>query len=352
MIDGAPVESRWLRPEPRRALPRTFLQKIVMAVFPGCSALELQPLTHGFRNANFRIQLDSAPEFVVLRIYEHDASLCRKEVDLLSLIRHSVPIPEIIHAEPDGLNEVPPFVFFHHIDGIACDQLKRNGDAIAISQAVYDAGRTLALIGRTKFPKPGWLGPGPSVTVPLLEGTNPSPRFVDLCLDSANVRQRVERKLRDQASALVWSYATQLASLHNETNLVHGDFGCRNLLVREVAGDWTVAAVLDWEFAIAGSPLTDIGHFLRYEALSRFKVEPPFSKGYLQGGGRLQSDWRQLARIIDLIALCESLTHDALPRSVVAELIELITCDSRRSRPTVLLLNHRCHKVGNSSLES
>jgi hypothetical protein len=34
-------------------------------------------------------------------------------------------------------------------------------------------------------------------------------------------------------------------------------------------------------------------------------------------------DWRQLARLIDLTALSESLTHDELPDAVVAELVEL-----------------------------
>ncbi len=325
MIDGAPDESRWLRPEPRRTVSPNVLQKVVETALPGCSAADVQPLTDGFRNANFRIQLDSTPEFVVLRMYEHDASLCRKEVDLLNLIRHSVPVPEVIHAEPSGMNAVPPFVLLSYIEGIAFRELKRNGNANSISQAAYDAGRILACIGRTTFPKPGWLGPGPSVTAPLLEGMNPGPRFVDLCLASANVRQRVKAKLRDRASDLVWSYATRLASLDNETNLVHGDFGNRNLLVRKVAGKWTVAAVLDWEFAIAGSPLTDVGHFLRYETFSRPKVEPHFSNGYLQAGGRLPDDWRPLARIIDLIALCEGLTHDALPSPLIVELIELVS---------------------------
>ena len=325
MIYDAAVESRWLRPEPRRTLPPNFLERIIGFALPGCNPLEVQPLTDGFRNANFKIQLDSAPEFVVLRIYEHDASLCRKEVDLLSLIRHSVPVPEIIHAEFDGIQEVPPFVLLRYIDGITFRELKRSGDSDSISQAAYDVGRTLALINRTTFAKSGWLGPGPSVTVPLVEGIHRSPRFVDLCLASANARQRVKPEIREQVTGLVWSCAKQLASIDNWTNLVHGDFGSRNLLVREIGGDWRVGAVLDWEFAIAGSPLTDVGHFLRYETLSHPKVEPHFSNGYLQGGGRLPSGWRRLARIIDMIALCESLTHDALPSAVIAELNELIS---------------------------
>ncbi len=101
--------------------------------------------------------------------------------------------------------------------------------------------------------------------------------------------------------------------------------GKRNLLVRKVGEKWTVAAVLDWEFAVAGSPLVDVGHFLRYETFSRPRVEPHFSNGYVEAGGRLGEGWRRLARVIDLVALCESLTHDALPDPVVAELSELVT---------------------------
>jgi aminoglycoside phosphotransferase (APT) family kinase protein len=44
--------------------------------------------------------------------------------------------------------------------------------------------------------------------------------------------------------------------------VVHGDFRLDNLLVRE--RDWTVAAVLDWEMATLGDPLTDLGLLLVY----------------------------------------------------------------------------------------
>jgi len=94
--------------------------------------------------------------------------------------------------------------------------------------------------------------------------------------------------------------------------------------VRQVAEEWTVSGVLDWEFAIAGSPLADIGHFLRYESSVHPTVEPRFSDGYVQAGGCLPQGWRRLARVVDLIALCESLTHDALQTPVVAELLELV----------------------------
>jgi hypothetical protein len=38
----------------------------------------------------------------------------------------------------------------------------------------------------------------------------------------------------------------------------------------------------------------------------------------------LPQNWRQLARLLDLTALCESLTHDDLPDEVTGELVELV----------------------------
>jgi hypothetical protein len=45
----------------------------------------------------------------------------------------------------------------------------------------------------------------------------------------------------------------------------------------------------------------------------------------------LPDEWRRLARVVDLTALCESLTHDDLPDDVVVELVELVraTVDNR-----------------------
>jgi hypothetical protein len=77
--------------------------------------VKVQPLGDGLRNANFKLHLDGQPEPVVLRIYEHDASLCRKELDLLRLAGGSVPVPEVIHAELYGLEDLPPFTLARYV---------------------------------------------------------------------------------------------------------------------------------------------------------------------------------------------------------------------------------------------
>ena len=300
------------------------LDRMVHTAFPRCRVVEMQPLGDGLRNANFKLRLDGQPEPVVLRIYEHDASLCRKELDLLRLAGGSVPVPEVIHAEPCGLEDLPPFTLARYIEGVSLRDLRRRGDAGAAAEAAYSAGETLAAIGRVAFARPGWLGPGPAVTAPLLEGKDPMPRFVDLCLASSRLERRMPAVLRHGASGLVWQWAPQLARLDEEARLVHGDFNGRNLLVRCLAGRWSVVAVLDWEFAVSGSPLGDLGNFLRYERAAHPLAEPHFSAGYLHAGGALPRDWRRLARALDVAAICESLTHDQLPDRAIAELVELV----------------------------
>ena len=323
MIPGARDEARWFRSAPRRTLPASALDPIVQAALPRRRVLEVQPLADGLRNANFKLQIDPKPDWIVLRLYEHDASLCQKELDVMRLAGPSVPTPEILHAEPRGLDEIPPFIVMRYVEGVSFHQLKRGGDRDAIAQAAYAAGETLAAIGRFAFPTMGWLGPGPAVTAPLFDGADPMPRFVDHCLASANLQRRAPADLRDRIQSLIWSRAGQLATLGNEARLVHGDFNRRNLLLRCEAGRWSVAAALDWEFAISGSPLVDIGNFLRYERASQPLAEPHFSRGYLHAGGALPDDWRNLARLIGLTAMCESLTRDELPDDVALELVEL-----------------------------
>ena len=49
------------------------------------------------------------------------------------------------------------------------------------------------------------------------------------------------------------------------TVLVHSDFNPKNILVDLSIGARSVAGVVDWEFAHAGSVYADIGNFSRFE---------------------------------------------------------------------------------------
>ena len=118
---------------PRRNLPAAVLDRIVQAALPNCRVLASEPLTDGLRNASFKLRLHPSPEPVVLRIYEHDALLCQKELDIMRLVRAAVPLPEVLHAEPHGWEDLPPFTLARWLEGVSFLDLKRSGDAEAIA---------------------------------------------------------------------------------------------------------------------------------------------------------------------------------------------------------------------------
>lgn len=317
--------------------------RLVARAFPHQRVLRLEPLSGGHCNTNLKIHFDSSHAPVVLRIYDRDPSACSKETELLRVVRKTVPVPEVFHAEDALRSDVAPFALLEYIEGCTFTQLKHTKDFDAIQQASASAGRTLAAIGRYQFAKPGMLSLNTEtgrleVTAAYVEGPDPIPRLLDTFLESHNLRERAGQELTDWLHEFIWSWAPRLARLDDAPErvrcLVHSDFYGGNILFKQHHGRWTVAGVLDWEFAFSGSPLIDVGHFLRFENTSQPLREPHFSRAFVEHGGWLPPDWREIVRVLDLTALCEMLTRDELPSEGIGELLSLIHAT---------VLSHRLH---------
>jgi aminoglycoside phosphotransferase (APT) family kinase protein len=84
----------------------------------------------------------------------------------------------------------------------------------------------------------------------------------------------------------------------------------KNILIRQIGSVWKVAGVLDWEFAFAGSPLVDIGNFLRFEDELPPGFSASFIKGYLSSSIDLPDNWREVARLLDLAAMVNFLDSE------------------------------------------
>jgi len=299
------------------------VRRLVAAAFPNRKVARTEPLTGGLINTNLKIYFESDFNPVVLRLYRDGAAACDKEVAIHNLIHRHVPAPEILHAE----SKEPAFAFVEYVEGLTFQQLKRTNNLKAIQQASASIGKTLAAIGRFRFPAPGRLLASEASLVvgnKFIEGPDPIPRILDRFLASNTFQRRAGSKLVDQLHDFVWSYAPILPSLQTDCSLVHNDFGNRNILVSEVNGVWAVAAILDWELAFSGSPLLDVGNFLRYELDAAPLREPYFSRAFVEHGGHLPDNWKPVVKLIDLTGLVECLTHDELPNDVEAELFALI----------------------------
>jgi aminoglycoside phosphotransferase (APT) family kinase protein len=318
----------WMTPERIHAL--------LAKVFPRRSVKNLQLLSGGLINTNIRVDFGINYEPVVLRLYRNGAAVCRKELAIHNLVSRRIPVPRVLYAEPDGIDGSPAFSINEYVIGSTFRELKRTKDLTAIQQASYSVGATLAAIGNFKFEKPGRLeveedGAALSVGPKFIEGADQFARLMDMFLASANCERRAGPKLVQRLHDYAWSWSSRIPNLEESRSLVHNDFGKRNILLHQENGKWVVAAILDWELAFSGSPLLDVGHVLRYERISAPAIEPHFSQGFVEHGGQLPDNWREIARMIDLGGLVECLTHDALPNDVEIELLELInaTLDHR-----------------------
>src|SRR5262245_1013261 len=313
----------WTRVRPARSVDAASIARLLERASVARALEGVEPLAGGLSNSLNVLRL-SGGRRLVLRIYERDPAACAKEVDLLELVRPTVPVPDVVWAERAGWDDLPPCALLTFVEGITLRALKERGDGEAMARACRDVGRVLARIGAYELPRGGVIGPGLEVGAPLLEGADPVPRFLEASVASAAAAQRIGPELGRRVCDVAWEWARRLAEIDVDQRLVHCDFGSPNLLVSESDGGWRVSGVLDWEFAVAGSPLVDLGHFLRYERRERPLREPHFTRGFLDAGGTLPDDWRPLSRVLDLVALCEMLSREALPQSVATELVDLV----------------------------
>ncbi|HET9711211.1 MAG TPA: phosphotransferase [Pyrinomonadaceae bacterium] len=305
-----------------------FIHDCIGTAFPNSRIADAQVLSGGLLNTNIKIEFSSHQPPVVLRLYRGDTAVCLKETAILRLVHSTAPVPEVIHVEPNGIGNSPPFCILQFVNGLTFQQLKRSKDLEAIHQAAASVGETLARICAYQFSKPGRLQVDLekelSVEEAYDEGPDPIPRMLELFLQSENLQRRLEGSFRKKLYNFIWSWSARLRAVDNHRQLVHSDFGNRNILVDCLNGRWQVVAVLDWEFAHSGSPLLDVGHFLRYERVAARLREPYFSRAFLEFGGVLPPDWSRISQVLDLTGLVHCLTHDRLPDDVAFEILQLI----------------------------
>lgn len=304
------------------------IRDCIGTAFPNSRITDARVLSGGLINTNLKIEFSSQQPPVVLRLYQGETEVCLKETAVLRLVQSTVPVPGVIHVEPNGINGSQPFCIMEFVNGMTFQQLKRTNDLEAIHQASASVGRTLAQLGKYQFSKPGLLQTGLKKDLMVGEGygeePDPIPQLLDKFLQSEALQRRLDGSFRQELHNFIWSWSAQLRALSNERHLVHSDFGNRNILVDRVNRRWQVVAVLDWEFAVSSSPLIDVGHFLRHEKSDANLREPFFSSAFVECGGFLPTDWRRISQVLDLTGLVHSLTHEQLPDDVAREILQLI----------------------------
>jgi aminoglycoside phosphotransferase (APT) family kinase protein len=277
-------------------------------VLPGHRVITAEPLRGGYRNENIRLVTDGG-SYVLRRYLRGDAArTCAIEAALAArLAAVAAPVAEVIAADPEPAEGGPPLLLARHIPGVMLSEAVARvpGSAAELGAA---AGQALAAIGAVTFPVGGAFT-GPDL-VPSPEGMPASlPEFLETCLRAGCADVALSPAEIGGLRALAAAADPLARSAGPARQLVHSDYNGKNLLAAVSDGRWSISAVLDWEFAFSGSPLTDIGNMLRFPDEHPPGFADGFIAGYRDAGGDLPERWRDISEALDLYALADFLTR-------------------------------------------
>lgn len=258
-----------------------------------------------------------------MRLHLGQRAAAVTELRAIERARSVVPVPEIVHAEPDAASG--PFIVYRYVPGETFRELKRRDDRPATARAAFAVGKTLARLNATRFDTGTPFSAEGVALQSAATGVEAWRGFLHACASSELFLRRMGTANSRALRALAEAWSPRLAwALDAPPVLVHGDFSRSNILLDQ-ARLGRVAAFIDWERACAGSQLYDVAHFLRYEDERNPLLEPHFSNGFIASGGALSADWRRCARVVDAAALAGALTKPGLPAPATLEIGALLS---------------------------
>jgi aminoglycoside phosphotransferase (APT) family kinase protein len=304
------------------------LSTIVQPAFPGRTVDEAMMARGGLANTNIWLRVSGRDEPVLLRLFVRDPKQASKEVAINRTVAGVCPVPRFFHFATDNPVTGQPLILMEWIEGSRLEVAARELGPDAMAVLGRSIGAVLAGIHSVTFPEAGFLDDELRVSTPISVGSEGLLGFLRHCLVDGLGSLRIDPELTDAVMTFVENEGRLLDSWQGSPCLAHCDFNGSNILVREIAAGWEVAAVLDWEFAISGTPFFDLGNLIRPPLGQVPGFEDAVADGYRDGGGTLPNDWRRMSRLTDLTAWADFLNRpnasEALIRDATAMMIQTI----------------------------
>jgi aminoglycoside phosphotransferase (APT) family kinase protein len=224
--------------------------RIVSTLFPGAKLETMARLAGGVSADVHRLDVklaDGSTTRLVIRAHgaAHSGHSAALEYQLLhALYRGGVPVPEPLHVDASGKVLADPFLVMAFTEGTSAIPAAQEGRYI---DAMADVLTQIHALPTADLP-------------PLPVRIDPLPEVLDYLPEGAEWEP-----LRACLGAMTDTAYVGLPKL------LHGDFWPENLIWQ----NGTVAAILDWEDAALGDPLSDV-------ACSRVELRYRFGKGAMQ----------------------------------------------------------------------
>lgn len=319
------MRSQWRRMTVEVALDAKAIARLVQAGLPLARVTGHRRLRGGKSNTNIAIKLAEAPFRLVLRVYQGDPARGRKEAALLRLLAgRGAPLAAIHYFAETNPVSGHPYALLDWVEGERLEVAMRNFGPAGLPTLAPAIGATLAAIHAIPFPHTGFFADDLRVPEPVDMGRNGLMAYLRRCLHDGPGERRLGQKLTRDLMAFAEREGHRLDAWLQSPCLTHADFNGSNILVREGAGGWTVAAVLDWEFAFSGSPAFDFGNLLRPPLGESTAFVTALIDAYREAGGTLPDDWRRIARIADLYSWADFLGRPNPGHAVIADARRII----------------------------
>jgi len=263
---------------------------------PGPAGLE--PLPGGWSGRTF--VADSGGERTVVRIFPPEEWAEAPEIQgaLHHLVRGLVPVPEVREVRrPDAAAGTPGLLVTGWVPGERADLVVPELDERGLGILGGHLGRLLATLGGMPFARAGLFASAALDVTPFSSGG--LAEWVDSHADALLGHGWTSSEVT--ALLAVADPAQDLLDEADRVCLAHSDLNPKNLLVDPQSLE--VTGLVDWEFAHAGHPATDLGNLLRFER------QPAFSDAVLTAYAEVRGgDPERLlatARAADLWALVD-----------------------------------------------
>ncbi|GEP32852.1 hypothetical protein NSZ01_06200 [Nocardioides szechwanensis] len=259
----------------------------------------LTPMPGGWSGETFLAE--AGGERQVVRIYARprDVGGHAHEIDaaVLSLVRGLVPVAEVLEARrADPASGMPGLLVTSVLPGERADLVLPILDPTRLRRVGAAVGELLATLGGMPMLRPGSFIDG-NLTLGDLEGPDGLPAWV-----AEHEERLVDWSAAELAGLRAVAFdAQELLDTVTRSCLVHSDLNPKNLLVDP--DTCILTGVVDWEYAHAGHPFTDLGNVLRFDRDPAY-VDAVLG-AYADGRGTQPDVALALARAADVWALVD-----------------------------------------------
>ncbi|OOM16766.1 aminoglycoside phosphotransferase family protein [Clostridium saccharobutylicum] len=288
------MEHNWERTLPFLKLDNIKINKLFKGILEEKDIINIVPVEEGCRTTNYIIKTKNAK--YILKVFFNKEQDYKKDIKLLNILKDEIPVQRIYRVDTDLEIGNREYAIYEYIEGKTIGQYLREGYFMD-EKFVKEVARILAKIHSYKFNKVGFL----DADLHIKEELEPLNLWYERVIGE-RVRKRLGNDIVNKIKQVVKQNEKNLLDLDKDSRLVHGDFQGTNILINK----GIVCGILDWEFAMAGHPLEDIGQFFRYEEYFNDDLVRAFEEEYTKMSDYTLSDnWYNISKLRDLVNLIQ-----------------------------------------------